>query len=197
MLSRSLGTYKSQLSTAATKISIFLLFIPLSPAEPTQHQERSWSLFLALQGREQESLRCCRAELGLPRPIPSWSPGAWSVLSVASRQEGLHPNRDKALLFSQRGVGETVGGREAPAPPSASLQDLASLKKRLQCRWLWKESLLLLSCFFCLGMGKVGGPKSQPLLPPGLGVLRGVEESELRVTPRPMLCQGQTCFAQP
>lgn len=74
MLSRSLGTYESQLSTAATKISIFLLFIPLSPAEPTQHQERSWSLFLALQGREQESLRCCRAELGVATSHPLMVP---------------------------------------------------------------------------------------------------------------------------
>lgn len=50
---------------------------------------------------------------------------------------------------------------------------------------------------FCLGMGRVGDLKSQLLLPPGMEVLRGVEESELRVTPHPMLCQSQTCFAQP
>lgn len=55
----------------------------------------------------------------------------------------------------------------------------------------------LAKLLFCLDMGRVGHLKSQLLLPPGMEVLRGVEESELRVTPHPMLCQGQTCFAQP
>lgn len=45
----SLCIAESQLLTAATKISVSLLFIPPSPAEPTQPQEWSWSLFLALQ----------------------------------------------------------------------------------------------------------------------------------------------------
>lgn len=55
----------------------------------------------------------------------------------------------------------------------------------------------LAKLLFCLGLGTVGDLKSRLLLPPEMGVLRGVEESELRVTLRPILCQGQTCFAQP
>lgn len=52
----------------------------------------------------------------------------------------------------------------------------------------------LAKLLFCLGMGRVGDLRPQLLLLPGVGILRG---AELRVTPHPMLCQGQTCFAQP
>lgn len=55
----------------------------------------------------------------------------------------------------------------------------------------------LAKLLFCLGLGRVGDLKSQLLLSSGIGVLRGVEESELRVTHWPVLCLGQTCFAQP
>lgn len=72
--SRSLGTSESQLSTAVTKISVCLLFIPPSPAEPTQRQERSWSLFLALQGRERESLCHHQAGLGAAESHPLSNP---------------------------------------------------------------------------------------------------------------------------
>lgn len=54
----------------------------------------------------------------------------------------------------------------------------------------------LAKLLFCLSMGRAGDLKSQLLLPPGMGVLRGAL-GELSVTPHPMLCQGQTCFAQP
>lgn len=182
-----LGTSESQLPTAATKISVCLLFIPPSPAEPTQCQERSWSLFLALQGRERESLRChcagLRAAGSHPLTVPS---------SLAQHQRdigagGTAPGRDKVLLLGQ--VGELRRQLEGGVH-----QHLSRHRCRIWHAWAVAAMEVPLKggpakLLFCLDLvGGVRNLKLQLSLPLRMRGLKGVEEFELRATPHPMMC---------
>lgn len=183
MQSCSLGTSESQLPTAATKISVCLLFIPPSPAEPTQRQEWSWSLFLALQGRERESLCCRRAGLGAARSHPLLVPRSLTRTQGDAKAGMTAPQWGQSPTFWLR---RSWGDSEREGCPSTSLSIAAGFsisRERLQCRQLWKGSPLLQSCFSAWVWGTVGGLESQLLLPPGRGGLRGAKGSELTVTP--------------
>lgn len=185
--SRFLGTSESQLPTAATKISVCLLFIPRSPAEPTQCQERSWSLFLALQGRERESLRCHCAGLGAAAFHPLTVPASLALHQGGIRAGGTAPDRDKVLLLGQ--VDELRRQLEGGVHQHLS---------RHCCKiWhAWGVAAMevalkggLANLLFCLDLvGGVRNLKSQLSLPLRMRALKGVEESELRATPHPMMC---------
>ena len=191
-----LGTSESQLLTAVTKISVCLLFIPPSPAEPTQREERSWSLFLALQGREWESLCCPLHRVGgYGVPSRHGPPGAWPDPNGASRQEGLHPNRNKVLLWGQGAVGKTAGGRDVSVSLSASLQDSASLESSCNAGGFGRSPCSHKAAFLPGHGGELGGPQVTAPIVSRDG--RGVKRSKLRVTAGPMLCGDWTCFAQP
>lgn len=55
----------------------------------------------------------------------------------------------------------------------------------------------LAKLLFCLDMGRVGHLKSQLLLPPGMEVLRGVEESELRSPLTPCCARVRLALPSP
>lgn len=105
---------------------------------------------------------------GVPVLLPRRAGGCWfpsphgpqepGPTPEPSRREGLRPDEDKDLLFGQGGVGEAVGGRDAPAPLSALLQDSASLGSGCNAGGFGRGPRLA-KLLFCLAAEGSGGPR--------------------------------------
>lgn len=111
--------------TAAPKISVCLLFIPPSPAEPTQLRERSRRLFLALQSLP--------GGAGVPAPsgdrqVPFPPPPELIPSRGRPRDPRCWPRR----------VWERSSSGDAPAPLRASLQDLAAPGSGCNAGGFWR-----------------------------------------------------------
>lgn len=158
----SLGVSEPQLPTAAPKISVCLLFIPPSPAEPTQLQERSWSLFLALQSLP---------ALGGGAGVPETSGGRRVPLPPAPGADPI-PRVPPGLAGSSLPAEEGLGKEQERGCPGTALSIAAGFGlpgERLQCRRISEGSAASRSCF----PRRAGRPGAPASIPWGQGQGRG------------------------